>query len=185
MGRTGRSGRWTAGVVALLLLGGCGDSGGTGPAAGPPFPGSASSLAGLGERVLAGLTAGDTLALDAVRLSEREHNEVIWPELPAARPEVNFPVDLAWQNIQLRNRRDLGRILPWYLGRTPDFRSVQCRGERQEFASFAVLTDCYIVFATAAEGELEARVFKDVLVRNGGYKIFRYYDEAPRVHGGV
>jgi len=135
--------------------------------------------------VLEALAAGDTLALEALRLTEEEHNEVVWPELPASRAEANFPVDLAWENITLRNRRDLTRILPWYRGRTARFREVECRGETQEFASFFVRTDCYIVFDTAAEGRLEAQVFKDVLVRNGGYKIFRYYEEAPRAHRGA
>jgi hypothetical protein len=30
------------------------------------------------------------------------------------------------------------------------------------------------------ERVLEAQLFKDVLVRGGGHKIFRYYDEEPR-----
>jgi len=135
--------------------------------------------------VLEGLTAGDTLALEALRLTEGEHNEVIWPELPSGRPEVNFPVDLAWENVTLRNRRDLTRALSWFRGRTAEYEAVECRGDTEEFASFFVLTDCYIVFDTAADGPLEAQVFKDVVVRNGGYKIFRYYEGAPRAHRGA
>lgn len=171
--------------VLALLSGGCGGSEGPAFAGEPPFPGSARSVEALGETVLAALVAGDTLALEDVRLTEREHNEVVWPELPASRQEVNFPVDLAWENITLRNRRDLFRILPWYAGRSPDLEAVECRGERQEFASFFVLTDCYIVFDAGAEGVLEAQVFKDVLVRNGGHKIFRYYEGAPRARRGA
>jgi hypothetical protein len=30
----------------------------------------------------------------------------------------------------------------------------------------------------------EAQIFKDVLARGGGYKIFRYYDEEPRPYSG-
>ncbi|HSG47234.1 MAG TPA: hypothetical protein VLA43_05375, partial [Longimicrobiales bacterium] len=179
-----RSQAWAPGVLALLLVGGCQGSQGTARAGEPPFPGASTSLNDLGGTVLAALTAGDTLALEAVRLTEQEHNEVIWPELPASRPEVNFPVELAWENVALRNRRDLTRTLPWFRGRSAQFQAVECRGDTEEFASFFVLTDCYIVFDTAAEGRLEAQVFKDVVVRNGGYKIFRYYEEAPRPIGG-
>lgn len=180
-----RTHAWALGVLALLLAGGCQGPGGTAQAGEPPFPGAASSLEELGSAVLAALTAGDTLALGAVRLTEEEHNEVIWPELPAGRPGANFPVELAWENITLRNRRDLTRSLSWFRGRTAGFRTVECRGDTEKFASFFVLTDCYIVFDTAAEGRLEAQVFKDVVVRNGGYKIFRYYEEAPRAHRGA
>lgn len=175
---------WILGVLALLS-GGCGGSEGPAFAGEPPFPGSAPSLEALGETVLAALAAGDTAALQAVRLTEAEHNGVVWPELPASSPDVNFPVDQAWENIVLRNRRDMNRILPWYRGRDPELRTVECRGETQEFASFFVLTDCYIVFDAGAEGVLEAQVFKDVVVRNGGHKIFRYYEGAPRARRGA
>jgi hypothetical protein len=177
-----RGGWWTLGV--LLLFGGCeGPEGAV--SAEPPFPGSATSLDDLGESAIEALVRGDTASLGALRLTEWEHNEMVWPELPASRPEVNFPVDLAWENIQLRNDRDLRRALPWFEGRDLRYRDVECRGEEQEFASFVVLTDCYIVFDAQVEGRLEAQLFKDVLVRNGGYKVFRYYDEAPRAHRGV
>ncbi len=168
-------------IAALPLLGGCeGRSGSPPDPSEMPFPGSAPSLVALGSGVLDALALGDTLALEGFRLTEQEHNEVIWPELPAARPEVNFPLDLAWQNIQMRNRRDLTRILPWYRERKVAFQDVQCRGEIQVFQTFQVHTDCYVMFADDDLGLLEAQVFKDVAERNGGFKLFRYYDEEPR-----
>ncbi len=167
-------------LAILPLLGGCEGREGTPADPGPPFPGSARSLEELGARVLHALVVGDTLALEEVRLTEEEHNGVIWPELPAARPEANFPVEFAWQNIQMRNRRELGRILPWYSGRELRFSSVRCRGDVQRFPTFAVHTDCQVVFRDGELGLLAAQIFKDVVQRNGGYKIFRYYEEDPR-----
>jgi hypothetical protein len=32
---------------------------------------------------------------------------------------------------------------------------------------------------------LEAQLFKDVVVRGGGHKIFRYYDEEPRAYSAT
>lgn len=44
-----------------------------------------------------------------------------------------------------------------------------------------VLTDCFVVFTVDHGPELwEAQLFKDAVVRGGGHKIFRYYDEEPR-----
>lgn len=172
----------TGAILAVLpLLGGCEDRQGafdTGRE--PPFPGAAESLERLGEQVLTALAAGDTFALERVRLTEAEHNEVIWPELPAAAPEANFPVELAWRNIEMRNRRDRARILPWYAGRALTLEKVECRGALQSFRSFSVHTDCWVVFRDDEGGRFRAQVFKDVAERNGGFKIFRYYDEDPR-----
>jgi hypothetical protein len=146
-----------------------------------PLPGSVATLDELGQRVLGALTLEDLTTLEGVRLTEREHNEVVWPELPASAPEVNFPVDYAWTNIQNRNRRSLGRIVPLYAGRELRFQLVDCRGETQLFGTFEVLADCWIVFASEGSSHVyEAQIFKDVLVRGGGHKIFRYYDEEPR-----
>lgn len=148
------------------------------------FPGSTETIDGLGRMVLEALTRSDTVTLAALRLTEREHNEVVWPELPASRPEVNFPVDFAWSNIEMRDRRSLTRLLPVFDGTQARFQTVQCRGGIQTFQTFEVLTDCWTIFEVEGrEGRFEAQLFKDVLVRGGGHKIFRYYDEMPRRQG--
>ncbi len=147
--------------------------------------GAMPGLSALGEHVLAALANQDTAALNTVRLTETEHNEVVWPELPASAPEVNFPVDYAWSNIQNRNARGLGRLLPLFANRDLGFQRVECRGGVEEFETFAVETDCVVVFTLHGGPRLwEAGLFKDVLVRGGGYKIFRYYDEEPRPYRG-
>jgi hypothetical protein len=146
-----------------------------------PFPGSAASLDALGQGVLAALTAGNRESLESFRLTEEEHNEVVWPELPASAPEVNFPIDFAWQNIQVRNQSALGRISASYRGGTPVYRHTECRGETGVFETFEVMTDCWVLFQRADSLPLlEAQVFEEVLARGGGYKIFRYYDEETR-----
>ena len=180
------------GVLAALLVGACGGSGEPtgerreGAQEVAPFPGSTVSMDDLGRTVLRALAAGDPAALGVLRLGEREHNEVVWPELPAARPEVNFPVDFAWENIQRRNARELERALPWYLGRDLEHVRVECRGGLAVFETFRVHRNCWEVFRVGEEGVLEAQLFKDVLERGGGYKIFRLYAEgAPRPATGA
>jgi hypothetical protein len=148
------------------------------------FPGSASSMSALGRTVLTALTRADRGTLEAFRLTERQHNDVVWPELPASAPDLNFPVDYAWQNIENRNARGLERIIPLYEGRVVSFRRLECRGESEQFTTFEVLTDCWLVFGYGDAGLFEAQIFKDVLARGGGYKIFRYYDDEPRRYRG-
>lgn len=129
--------------------------------------------------MLAAFQQGDREALDAFRLTEREHNEVIWPELPAA--EADYPLELAWRNIQMRNQRAVPRAAGG-LRRTfersgpPEFESVECEGGVESFDTFVVHTDCHVRFR-AGDAAYRVQLFKDVLVRNGGYKVFRYYDE--------
>lgn len=162
--------------VAASLLGavfGCGGQ--------QPFPGSAGSLDELGREVLGAFERGDREAIESFRLTETEHNTVIWPELPAAQGPSPFPIDLAWQNIQLRNGRSIPRaadVVEW--ARPLEFESVECVGELETFETFSVHTDCYTHFRTRGR-EYRLQLFRDVLVRHGGYKVFRYYDEDPEL----
>lgn len=144
------------------------------------FQDSAPSMEALARDALQALAAADTALVNALRLTESEHNGSVWPELPASAPEIGFPVDLAWRNIQLRNTAALSRIGGWYESNRVRYHVTECRGETQAFATFRVHTDCWVLFLTTRGELLEAQLFKDVLERDGGFKIFRYYDELPR-----
>ena len=170
--RGGRS-RVAAALLAAAL--GCGGQ--------QPFPGSAVSLDELGREVLDALARDDRDALARFRLTETEHNTVVWPELPAAQGPSPFPIDLAWQNIQLRNGRAIPRAARIVRGAQPlEFESVLCAGEVAAFETFSVHTDCYTHFRSRG-GRYRLQLFKDVLERGGGFKIFRYYDEDPEFAG--
>lgn len=156
-------------AVAVLVPGWVRTEGGS------PLPGAAGSLEELGETAWVALQRQDTATMRLLRLTEREHNEMVWPELPASAPEANFPVDFAWQNIQTRDRAALGVLLsPEFRLRSAEYRAVECLGVTQRFESFRVLTDCHILLWSAG-GPVRHQLFKDVLVMGGGYKIFRYY----------
>lgn len=168
--------RQALGMAGLALASACAVSEGA-------FPGSARSMDDLGQAVVDALNRNDVEALASLRLSMEEHNGVVWPELPAAQGENPFPIDLAWQNIELRNQRAVGRLGHDLKPLMPmAFEGVECRGETQVFETFQVHTDCYTRF-TQGGSTWEIQLFKDVLERSGGHKIFRYYDEHPRPVG--
>ncbi len=139
--------------------------------------GAASSLPDLGVEVLEALHVRDTSRLNRVRLTEFEHNELVWPELPASAPEANFPVDFAWDNIQVRNYAALRYLLSEFGALNLEYVHSECRGPTERFDSFVVLTDCWVIFSENDLRRHTRQLFKDVLVWDGQYKIFRYYDE--------
>jgi len=156
-----------------MFLGSCGD----GPSdRGPRLSGSAGTLEELATTVLAGLEAADTSLLQTVRLTEHEHNDLVWPELPAAAPEVNYPVDLAWTNISVRNEAALEDLDAVYGGRDLRLVDVECRGATQPFERFEVRTDCWVTFERDGARLEPQQLFKDVLDWDGRLKIFRYYE---------
>ena len=144
-----------------------------------PFPGSGSSLPEVGQRVLEGLAAGDHASLAALRLSRDEYVEVVWPELPASDPDLNVPIEYVWADIEARNRSALIRLAPQFEGLAAELGEVVCTGGVREFETFRVHTDCWVVLRTPS-GEHRIQLFKDVVERGAGYKLFRYYDDVLR-----
>lgn len=162
------------GAAVSSGVAGCG-LGSTGSA--PSFPGSAASLDDLGRGVFESFARNDREALEAFRLTEEEHNTVVWPELPAAQAEEPFPLDLAWRGIQLRNERAVPRAAnALRRAGAKAFEGAECRGA-QSFETFVVHTDCRVRFRATGGARYRVLLFKDALERNGGYKVFRYYDE--------
>lgn len=181
------------GLVALAAaLGtstGCGADRST-PSDAEPFPDSSASLEELGERAFHGVLAGGTEALELLRITENEHNAVLWPELPSSDPALNVDLDYLWRDIESRNRAAVSRAVGWFEEREAEYATTSCRGETQVFASFQVHTDCWVSFRSVGPDSedvvaYELQLFKDAIERGGGFKIFRYYDEAPtRVTSG-
>jgi hypothetical protein len=139
--------------------------------------GAVASLEQLAFETLEGLAVGDEARLERIRLTEYEHNELVWPELPASAPEVNHPVDLAWANIELRNHRARRRLLIRYGGRRLSLLGIDCRLPDEVFPSFRVLKDCWISFSSDHEEMEPVQFFKYAIDWNGQFKIFRYYDD--------
>ena len=173
--RTGRRRHLLAPLLIPLVLGCSSDQ-----QADVRAEGWARSMTALGAAALEAFALGDTAALGKHQLTRSEHDQEIWPELPAARSGSGFTSEMAWENISRRDRRARSRNLTWFDGRRPSLVRVECRGATQDFESFQVYTDCWVRFRMR-EGEAEAQLFKDVVERGGGYKIFRYYDEGVRL----
>ena len=101
---------------------------------------------------------------------------MVWPELPASAPEVNYPADLAWKNIWTRNRAALSDLFGVYEDRRLRFVDAECRGPVEAFESFVVHTDCWVTLRRDGELLPPQQLFKDVLDLDGEMKIFRYYE---------
>lgn len=140
-----------------------------------PLAGGAASLEALADSAWAAVVRADTAAMERLRLTEQEHNEHVWPQLPAADPAAGFPVDLAWENISMRDAAARMRLLGRFERAELSVQDVACEGE-QRFEGFRVLTDCAVHLHDPATGSVTPfQLFRDVVVRGGTHKIFRYY----------
>lgn len=179
-------------ALGVTLAAGCGTGDPGADTAAPPFGaseaapteeetarfrGGAASLDELGTAIVAALSDGDTARLEGYRLTEREHNELLWPRLPIAMQRgPAFPVALAWENITIRNAAGLRRVLGQYGGEPLVARGVDCAGA-EPHGPFTILTDCRTGVVDPGGTTRRLQIFRSVVVLNDTYKIIRYEHE--------
>lgn len=164
-------------LAVLVPLAGCGPSD-AGAAAAPRLAGGTATIEGLGEQVWGALVAGDTAGLEALRLTRREHDELVWPEQPAARqPSATANLGFWWDNIQTRNGAAVDDLIRSHRGSTARLVATRCAGEPRRYETFQALTDCHLVLEDGDGSARRVRAFRHVILMDGRHKLVRYYDE--------
>jgi hypothetical protein len=92
----------------------------------------------LARAVLDALAARDEAVLAALPISATEFRQVVWPELPSSRPEVNLPVEYAWGDLSTKSCGHLVATLQKWGARRLELVSVEFRGETTTYKSFSV-----------------------------------------------
>ena len=158
--------------LCLLLGGGCG-----GPAASgapPPLAHAFGSPWQVAEAVLGALAADDGETLTALALSETEFRTVVWPELPASRPERGVPFDYAWGDLHQKSGNALRRLLARAAGVRYELLDVAFDGESMRYDTFTVHRESRLRVRAPDGAEVDLRLFGSVLERGGEYKLFSY-----------
>jgi hypothetical protein len=140
--------------------------------------GGAESVQALGETVVAALSAGDTAALEGLRTTEREHNQVLWPHFPIAKQDTSAKtIAFAWENIQMRNAAAVQEWVASFRGRTVRYDGAECTGEVEEYGAFQILRGCSVRVTDVAQGRQYELSPIDRIVRMGGaHKLIRYVE---------
>lgn len=162
---------------AMVLLGTLAAACGGDPHGQPRLTGGTATLEELGDAVWTALVREDIAALDLLRLSELEHNELVWPEqTPAREASAAANLDHWWSNIQVRNRAAVMDLLRRHGGSDGTLEGVECVGETREYASFQALTDCRLLVRDAERREA-VEAFRYVIRMDGRHKVVRYYED--------
>lgn len=168
-------------LVGLLAAGACADAD-AGAADAPGVPaavsfdsGGAVSLDSLAADVVAALAAGDTAALEGFRVTEREHNELLFPSFPAAREDPPFPAFLAWENIQTRNASALYGWIPTFRQDPATFAGVECTGAPERYPTFTIHQECAVSLRRGDGTTGRATLFRSAVEMDGRFKVIRYH----------
>ena len=128
----------------------------------------------LARAVLESVARRDRAALERLALSEAEFRGVIWPELPAARPERNLPPDYVWRDLRQKSQASLSEVLARYGGRRYTLERIAFRSGSSRYRSFEVNRDTELVVRDESGAVERIRLFGSLLERAGRHKVFSF-----------
>jgi hypothetical protein len=155
-------------VAAAILSAACGR------ARAAPLAHTFSSPTELARGVLDAIARNDRSALEALAVSDREFCDLVWPELPASRPERNLPLDYVWGDLHQKSVGHLRQTLAQHGGRRYVFTNLEFLGETTSYLTFEVFRKAQLRVRDDRGDEHVVRLFGSVLRRGSGYKVFSF-----------
>ena len=159
-----------AGATAVLCAT-LGAAGGCRPTAIHDAEGSPEALA---RAVLQAIERGDAVRLRAVALSDEEFRAVVWPELPAARPERNLPLAYVWNDLRMKSEIALRRTMASRAGQPLELVRVRFPGGTTQYRTYLVHRHAVLTVRGADGVREDVRLFGSVFEQNGRFKVFSY-----------
>jgi hypothetical protein len=154
-------------LVALTLSAGACSKGRT-------LHGAEASTTSVAVKVVSAFNSHDVAALEAVALTEGEFREVVWPRLPAARPERNLSWDYVWNDLSSKSRLHLRARMEAWQSLRYEVEGVRFEGESTDYGSYRVHRDARVQLRTPDGRQMSARLFGSMIERDGRFKVFSY-----------
>jgi hypothetical protein len=181
-GRTSRSGnrrrvgsQSRARLLALLALvasagaAGCGAS-----AAGGRLEHTFAGSEEAARAVLEAVWTRDTERLLQLAVTEEEFRSVVWPRLPASRPEVGMPLDYLWRDTFARSRAGVGEVLRDHGGRRLHLDSVVFGGPSTDYGTFSIHPETRLTVTDDRGHRATVRLFGSMIESGGRWKVYGF-----------
>ena len=160
-----RIGVWGVGIG--MCLSGCG----SGP---PPLANAHPVPHALASAVLDAVARHDAGTLRSLALNEPEFRELVWPELPASRPERNLPFSYVWGELHQKSDQALGDTMGRHGGRRYTLVGVRFAGDTSRYPSYTVHRETVVQVRDETGALTDLRLFGSTIEKDGAWKVFSY-----------
>jgi hypothetical protein len=166
-------GRALPGAVLLLIL--LAASLGLGGCSSPPALAHAlSSDEAVARAVLDAIAWKDTHQLIRLSLTREEFERVVWPTLPASRPEVGMESAYVWQDTFNKSRAYLGKMMTEWGGRRLELIRIEFGGATTDNGAYSLSRKTRLVVRNEVGDEQTVRVFGSMIRQDGRSKVYSY-----------
>lgn len=124
--------------------------------------------------VLEGFRGGDLAVLKGLALTEAEFKDLVWPKLPASRPERNLPMDYVWGDLAGKSDANLRTRLGGWQDRGFAIVSLSFKEGVEDYGTFKVHRESVLILKDREGREQTGRLFGSILEHEGRFKVFSY-----------
>ncbi len=124
--------------------------------------------------VVEGLRSGDLNRLRQLALTENEFHMLVWPKLPASRPERNVPWDYAWNDLATKSDANLRARLSGWQDRGYTVVTVAFSGGVTDYGAFRVHRDSVLTLRDGEGNVSNGRLLGSMIEQAGRFKVFSY-----------
>lgn len=121
-----------------------------------------------------GLSAGDLNALRALAIDESEFRRIVWPRLPASRPERNLTWEYVWKDLNGKSEAHLRALAAKWPGPGLQVAAVGFEGDTTDYAGFRVRRKTVVTLRDSRGQEHQRRLFGSTIEMGGRVKVFSY-----------
>lgn len=161
-----RGGSWLLVVSLIVSLAACRPTRTLAP--------SFESDEALAQAVLDGLATRDVEGLLALSLSRDEFADLVWPTLPASRPEVGMPMSYVWQDSFSKSRTSLAQRIETLGGQRLTLVRVGFSGRQTDHKGVVIARKSHLVVKDNQGQQRQIRVFGSVIRQAGRSKVYSY-----------
>lgn len=157
-----------AAVLALSIAAGCRAS------SEPALANTFESPEAVSRAVVKALSERNLAALRALALTRDEFEVLVWPKLPASRPERNLPMDYVWDELAAKSDASLRARLAGWQDRGFAIVAVEFKGAVTDHGTYIVHRDTVLTLKDRDGREEAGRLFGSMIQQRGRYKVFSY-----------
>ena len=143
-------------------------------ATGPSLTNTLESPEAVARAVVRGLAGNNLEALRALAVTEAEFRDLVWPKLPASRPERNLPMDYVWGDLSTKSDANLRARLGGWVDRGFVLVSVSFAGATDDYGTYRVHRETVLLLRDREGREQTGRLFGSMIEHRGRFKVFSY-----------
>jgi hypothetical protein len=136
--------------------------------------GTLESPEAVASAVITGMAAGNLGELKHLAVTEVEFRELVWPMLPASRPERNLPMEYVWGDLAAKSDANLRARLAGWQDRGFVLVSLSFKGGTEDYGTFKVHRETVLVLRDRDGREQNGRLFGSIIEHKGRFKVFSY-----------